>query len=194
MSAFSQDILELLRLDYGTSPEQATTVQLYDAVSRAAMAQARGRWRTPAQGKRACYFSAEFLMGRMISANLYNMGLLKECASFLAAHGLDLNVFEDIGDAALGNGGLGRLAACFLDSAATSACRWTATASGTDTACLSRPLKTVSDGDGGRLAALGDPWSRRRDDEDAVLTFADQTVRAVPYDMPGRRVSYRRNW
>ena len=76
MSAFSQDILELLRLDYGTSPEQATTVQLYDAVSRAAMAQARGRWRTPAQGKRACYFSAEFLMGRMISANLYNLSLI----------------------------------------------------------------------------------------------------------------------
>ena len=185
MSAFSQDILELLRLDYGTSPEQATTVQLYDAVSRAAMAQARGRWRTPAQGKRACYFSAEFLMGRMISANLYNMGLLKECASFLAAHGLDLNVFEEIGDAALGNGGLGRLAACFLDSAATCGVPMDGYGIryryGLFAQTFENGFQKEAPDDWQRFT---DPWSVRREEDAVLIRFADQTVRAVPYDSP----------
>ena len=69
--------------------------------------------------RRAYYFSAEYLMGRMVFNNLYCLGLLDEMRKLLRARGADLSVMEDIEDAALGNGGLGRLAACFLDSAAT---------------------------------------------------------------------------
>ena len=55
----------------------------------------------------------------MVFNNLYCLGLLDEMRKLLRARGADLSVMEDIEDAALGNGGLGRLAACFLDSAAT---------------------------------------------------------------------------
>ena len=61
----------------------------------------------------------EFLVGRLIYNNLYCMGILEETRELLAAKGADLAVLEDIEDDAFGNGGLGRLAACFLDSAAT---------------------------------------------------------------------------
>ena len=58
-------------------------------------------------------------MGRMMYNNLYCLGILEDVTKLLKKKGIDINVFEDIDDAALGNGGLGRLAACFLDSAAT---------------------------------------------------------------------------
>ncbi|MDU2315592.1 MAG: glycogen/starch/alpha-glucan phosphorylase, partial [Cutibacterium acnes] len=66
------------------------------------------------------YFSAEFLMGRALLNNLSNLGLVNETREALASFGIDLSeVLEQEPDAALGNGGLGRLAACFLDSCAT---------------------------------------------------------------------------
>ena len=58
-------------------------------------------------------------MGRAVYNNLYNMGVLAEVKERLAKRGVDLADLEDIEDAALGNGGLGRLAACFLESAAS---------------------------------------------------------------------------
>ena len=66
----------------------------------------------------AHYFSIEYLMGRGFYNNLMELGVLHEASSVLAEKGIDINVFEEVEDAALGNGGLGRLAACFLDSAA----------------------------------------------------------------------------
>ena len=74
-----------------------------------------------AQGKRKLYyFSAEFLVGRLLRANLINLGLLEEVEAFLAAHGRSLAQIEDQEpEPSLGNGGLGRLAACFLDSIAS---------------------------------------------------------------------------
>ena len=73
------------------------------------------------EGKRkAYYFSAEFLMGRALSNNLINLGYKKEVKDILEKLGTDYNSIEESeSDAGLGNGGLGRLAACFLDSAAT---------------------------------------------------------------------------
>ena len=70
-------------------------------------------------GRRAFYFSAEYLVGRLVYSNLFNLGILSEVKKAFAEKGVDLACLEEIEDAALGNGGLGRLAACFLDSAAT---------------------------------------------------------------------------
>jgi len=73
-----------------------------------------------ADAKRLYYLSMEFLMGRSLGNNLYNLGLFEACREGLAEMGVDLEeVREREPDAALGNGGLGRLAACFLDSLAT---------------------------------------------------------------------------
>ena len=92
-------------------------VALYNEISRLAMQCAGSP--APRAGKRcANYLSMEFLVGRGFFNNLMELGVLEEARSVLAGKGVDLNVFEEIEDAALGNGGLGRLAACFLDSAA----------------------------------------------------------------------------
>jgi glycogen phosphorylase len=73
-----------------------------------------------ADAKRLYYLSVEFLMGQSLSNNLYNLGIFEECRQALAAMGVNLEeVLDSEPDAALGNGGLGRLGACFLDSLAT---------------------------------------------------------------------------
>src|SRR5215469_9521374 len=73
-----------------------------------------------AKSRKLYYLSLEFLIGRSLENNLFNLGIIDTCRDFLAENGIDLQVlFDEEPDAALGNGGLGRLAACFLDSLAT---------------------------------------------------------------------------
>ncbi len=73
-----------------------------------------------AASKKLYYLSLEFLIGRSLENNLFNLGIMDICRDFLADNGIDLQIlFDEEPDAALGNGGLGRLAACFLDSLAT---------------------------------------------------------------------------
>jgi glycogen phosphorylase len=70
--------------------------------------------------KKLYYLSLEYLIGRSLESNLFNLGIIEACREFLASNGIDLQLlFDEERDAALGNGGLGRLAACFLDSLAT---------------------------------------------------------------------------
>ena len=70
--------------------------------------------------KKLYYLSLEYLIGRSLESNLFNLGVIEACREFLAVNGIDLQLlFEEEADAGLGNGGLGRLAACFLDSLAT---------------------------------------------------------------------------
>ena len=72
------------------------------------------------ESKELVYFSMEFLMGRLLTNNLINLGFYKVCKEGLKDLGVDINALEDEeADAGLGNGGLGRLAACFLDSIAS---------------------------------------------------------------------------
>jgi len=76
-----------------------------------------------AQGKRVYYLSLEFLIGRILGDAMMNLGLLETVQAVLEDEGVCLaDVIEDEPDAALGNGGLGRLAACFLESMSTLAC------------------------------------------------------------------------
>ena len=119
MSTFKENIVTILDLDYNKTIKEASTVELYNAVSKAAMKSLANQWSWETDSKKVCYFSAEFLIGRLVYNNLMNLGLMNQLADLFAENGIDIRVFEEIEDNAQGNGGLGRLAACFLDSAAT---------------------------------------------------------------------------
>ena len=119
-------ILRKLRRQYGKTLEEAHEFELYYAISRAALDYAVEKWyntkKTYAkkQVKQMYYFSAEFLMGRFMGNNLINLQINDVIRETLNELGVDINKIEDREmDAGLGNGGLGRLAACFLDSLAT---------------------------------------------------------------------------
>ena len=180
---------EELRSVYLVDLNEATVPQLHRALSNAVMYAMSDDWRRSRraheQTRRAYYLSAEYLTGRMIYNNLYSLGLLDEVTRLLKLRGVDITSMEDIEDCALGNGGLGRLAACFLDSAATH-----------DLPLDGYGLRykfglfkqDFHDGFQMELAdnwqKHGDPWSRRRDDKTVVVEFEGQSVNAVPYDMP----------
>ena len=119
-------ILRELRRQYGKTLEEAHEFELYNAVSKVALDYAMEKWyntkKTYAkkQVKQMYYFSAEFLMGRFMGNNLINLQINDVIRETLNELGIDINKIEDREmDAGLGNGGLGRLAACFLDSLAT---------------------------------------------------------------------------
>ena len=167
----------------------ATPAQLHNALGDTVMELYADQWKNARQEhlskRRAAYLSMEFLVGRAVYNNLLCLGIYDEVKEAFAELGLDFSDFEEIEDAALGNGGLGRLAACFLDSAAT----------------LGLPLdgygirykyglfkQAIVDGfqkeDIDDWTRCGDPWSVRCDEEAVLVEYNGQTVRAVPYDMP----------
>ena len=118
-----QDAEQRLYTESHKTFSQASAVELHNAIAGAAMDALTPVWVEKESERfsrrQAYYLSMEYLMGRVVYNNLYCMGLLEEVKSLLAEKGVDLAVLEDIEDDAFGNGGLGRLAACFLDSAVT---------------------------------------------------------------------------
>ena len=122
----SEHINDQLRHTIGVDPQRASAGELMQAVSHVARAQLSERWvATQAQerdlkARRVVYLSMEFLMGRTLSNALAALNLTEGAAAGLLKHAQRLeDVADHEADAALGNGGLGRLAACFLDSMAT---------------------------------------------------------------------------
>ena len=123
---FKNDVKENVRTLYRKEIEEATPQQIFQAVSYAVKEAIVDDWLATQKTyekedpKTVYYMSMEFLMGRALGNNLINMTAYKEVKEALDEMGIDLNVVEDQEpDAALGNGGLGRLAACFLDSLAS---------------------------------------------------------------------------
>ncbi len=176
-----------LKSEYHRTIKDAKPEQIHYALSRTLMAQIADQWQESAEkhqnARHAYYFSAEFLIGRAIQNNMLSMGLTSDINDMLRERGADLSTLEEIEDCALGNGGLGRLAACFLDSA------------------LDLPLdgygirykyglfkQTIVGGfqqeEADDWTRLGDPWSLRREDEAVTVSFRNQTIKAVPYDVP----------
>lgn len=197
---YRNDIKTSLELDFGVTPENASVKQLYSAVSKSAAAQARANAENTEKEKSASYLSAEFLVGRMIYSNLLNLGLLDETKELLSSAGRDISSFEEIEDNALGNGGLGRLAACFLDSAATHdiplngyGIRYRY---GLFKQYIVEGFQKEAKDD---WQSYGDPWSIRREEDAVRIDFAGSSVMAVPYDMPvigygGKTVNFLRLW
>ncbi len=123
---FIADVKDNVKVLYRTTIEEATQQQIFQAVSYAVKDTIIDNWlKTQEQYEKddpkiVYYMSMEFLMGRALGNNMINLCEYDEVKEALAELGFDLNVIEDQEpDAALGNGGLGRLAACFLDSLAT---------------------------------------------------------------------------
>ena len=113
-----------VRAETGMSLEQATPKDYWTALAKSIVELISENWMSTRQkynkGRQAHYFSAEFLEGRSMLNNLVNLGIYDQAKDALASFGLDItDILEEETDPALGNGGLGRLAACFLDSCAT---------------------------------------------------------------------------
>lgn len=169
--------------------KSATPQEIHNALGDTVMELYSDRWNASRQEhlskRRAAYLSMEFLVGRAVYNNLLCLGIYDEVQEVFSELGISLADLEVIEDAALGNGGLGRLAACFLDSAAS----------------LALPLdgygirykyglfkQSIVDGfqkeDIDDWTKYGDCWSKRCDEDTVMIEYNGQTVRAVPYDMP----------
>ena len=179
-----------LKYTYDVTLQEASAQELHEALGEAIMMTISDNWNnskhTRMHQRKAYYISAEYLIGRLVYSNMYNMGILDEMKKLFAERGVDLAILEDIEDAALGNGGLGRLAACFLDSAAST----NTPLSGYGLRYKFGLFKQGFDEHGGQKemaddwSKYGDPWSYRRYHHTVKVEFPDQTVLAVPYDVP----------
>ena len=123
---FARDVLRHLRYALGRIPEVATRHDWYKAFAYAVRDRLVDRWMetiralTEERAKSVCYLSAEFLMGPHLGNGLLNLGMLDAARDAAAELGLELDrVLDEEEEPGLGNGGLGRLAACFMDSLAT---------------------------------------------------------------------------
>jgi starch phosphorylase len=208
---FKRSVLYNVKTLYRKTLEEATPQQIFQAVSYAVKDQIVMNWMETQKAyetedpKTVYYMSMEFLMGRALGNSLINMQAYKPVQEACKELGLDLNVVEDQEpDAALGNGGLGRLAACFLDSLATLG--YSAYGCGIryrygmfkqkieDGYQVEVPDNWLSDGNpfelrrpeyakeikfGGYVSVKTDENGR------SVFTQQDyQSVRAIPYDLP----------
>ena len=179
-----------LKYTYDVSLTDATPQELHEALGQAVMMAISDNWshskKTRMHERKAYYISAEYLVGRLVYSNLFNLGILDEMKKLFAERGVDLAVLEDIEDDALGNGGLGRLAACFLDSAAST----NIPLSGYGLRYKFGLFKQSFDGNGSQVekaddwTKFGDPWSYRRYNHTVKIKFPEHTVLAVPYDVP----------
>jgi starch phosphorylase len=125
-AAIDAQIIDVLRHRVGKDERAAKTHDWFNAAVLTLRDQVIDNWMESTRktydesGKRVYYLSLEFLVGRLMRDALANMGLTREMEVALRNHGLDLAALEDLEpDAALGNGGLGRLAACFMESLAS---------------------------------------------------------------------------
>lgn len=185
-----KQIEKYVKVSFGKDISEATELEVYRALGQAVMEDIAEDWyetnKLYSQKKQAYYFSAEFLMGRALGNNLINLGVLDEVKEVLTELGIDYNKVEDAEeDSALGNGGLGRLAACFLDSLATLNLPGHGYGIRYRNGIFNQSFK-----DGYQVEKpetwlkYGDVWSVMRPADEVIVSFGDGSVRAVPYDMP----------
>lgn len=179
-----------LKVKYGVKLEEAKEYQIFNALSLTILEEIVDYWndtkKAYSENRSANYFSAEYLMGRALGNNLINLGLYDEVKDTLKELNIDINKIEEIEeDAGLGNGGLGRLAACFMESSATIdmplngyGIRYN---NGLFKQNVEEGFQTESEDS---WLKYGDPWSLRKDNEVQIVEFDDMKVKAIPYDTP----------
>ena len=190
VTALKDDIRKFIAAGSGKRPEAATKYEKWIALTKAVMSRIGHNWydtnENYAKGRQAHYFSAEFLVGRSLVNNLINLGIYEEADEALKEFGTSLSELEDQeSDPGLGNGGLGRLAACFLDSAATHDLPVTGYGIMYRYGLFRQEIedgfqKEYPD----TWREKGYPWMVRRDELSVRIHYDDLEVIAVPYDLP----------
>lgn len=182
-------IKSTIRRDYGKDVKEASVNEIHNTVAKIALTEISTKWNEANEkfqkNRHAYYLSAEFLMGRAVQNNLICMGIFEDVKAALEELEVDINIFEEIEDMALGNGGLGRLAACFLDSAATCGILLNGYGIRYKYGLFKQKIedgfqKEYAD----NWTSFGDEWSLRKFEETVKVKFSDMEVLAVPYDMP----------
>ena len=128
MKKIKENFLNKLELQFNVEPSQASDKQIYQALSAIIVEELKKKRqkfinKVHSDGKKQVYYlSMEFLMGRSLKTSLYNLEIVKDVEKMLKEYDIRLDdIYEYEPDAGLGNGGLGRLAACYLDALATQA-------------------------------------------------------------------------
>ena len=208
---FKATLIDYMERSYGKSLEESTLIEKYIVLSNMVSSAAAKSWKKSKvvtrdeNKKQMYYFSLEFLMGRMLANNLMNLGVYNVVRDGLDDLGIDLNEVEDVeSDAGLGNGGLGRLAACFLDSLASLGYPGNGNTIRYQYGLFKQLIvnkEQVEVPD--QWLKLGNPWEVRKPDKAVTIKFYGKVnisrgsrgelvfdhvdtedVIAVPYDMP----------
>lgn len=188
--SFIKNMKNYLKVQYGEDIKNASEHDKFNAISKAIIELIMDYWIKTQQNysnqKQAFYFSAEYLMGRALGNNLMNLRLYDEIKDILDDVGIDLDKIETVEeDAGLGNGGLGRLAACFLDSSATLNLPLTGYGIRYEYGLFKQKIENgfqIEEAD--NWLKYGDPWSIRKDEDTVIVEYSDKKVKAVPYDTP----------
>ncbi|MBP7401832.1 MAG: glycogen/starch/alpha-glucan phosphorylase [Clostridia bacterium] len=189
-TTLSERIESHIRAEAARTHTTATPWEYWTALSRAIVEHIADPWEKTrhayASGRQTHYFSAEFLVGRSLQNNLVNLGIYETVRDTVAAHGFDLGKLEELeNDAALGNGGLGRLAACFMDSAATGGYPVTGYGILYRYGLFRQELENGFQHEYPDVwMERGFPWFIRRDSDRQCIRYSDMEVWAVPYDLP----------
>ena len=185
---FSSIFNDILSEKYDKPINALSVRELYEVTASSANALARKYEFRHERSKRAAYFSAEFLIGSLLESNLQNLGVLDEAKAIFKKSGRSFDEFSIIPDYAFGNGGLGRLAACFLESGATVGINLDGYGIRYNYGLFRQKIENS------KQTEYPDDWEKfpdafgeRKDEETVKVEFSDMTVNAVPYDyfVPG---------
>lgn len=189
-SQLKSSIERYLKVKYGKTLENSVKFELYNALSLTILENIVDDWNKTTklygEGKQAYYMSAEFLEGRALGNNLISIGMYDEAREVLEELNIKINDLEETEqDAGLGNGGLGRLAACFMDSASSMNIPLSGYGIRYNNGLFDQVITNgFQEEDGDYWLKYGDPWSIRKDSEAVIVSFDDMDVKAIPYDMP----------
>lgn len=175
---------------YAKTFNDASRFEKYHALSKTIMDIISKDWVSTTEKNKnernAYYLSAEFLIGRSMGNNLLNLGIIDQVKEILKDLDIDFEEIEDEEeDAALGNGGLGRLAACFVESGATEGLNLQGYGVRYSQGIFKQRFENgfqMEEGDA--WTENGDFWSIRKESESQIVNFRNFSVRAVPYDVP----------